>query len=218
MSERERFIAVKLDVVASRRARDRAALQALLAATTRLVNRTFARWLAASFIVTHGDEVQGMFKLEGVRNLLPCLETWVDEVRPYRVRFGVGVGALATPIQPQAIGMDGPCWYRAKEALDTAHKERKAFHIVTGRPARDGQLSAFANLLFVLRRGWTDRQVQAVRLLQSARTQAEAAAAMGVRPATFSNHLSGAHWQEYVAGRNAFMELLGDALFHDGKP
>ncbi len=209
MSEiRPRYVAIKLDVVRSRQAKDRSALQARLFETT---GRASERWkgeLASRFIVTHGDEVQGMLHWDGRSALFPCIEAWVDGLLPYRVRFGVGVGELSTPVQPDAIGMDGAAWHRAYDAVQTAHNDRKHFAVLGMSHEVDQALTALANLLLNIRYGWTDKQANAVQHVVQSRTQAEAAKKLGITPATLSRHLSAANWDLYREGREAFTALL----------
>jgi len=207
---RKTYLAVKVDVVDSRRASDRSALQRQLFAATDTCNSRLGEAVAARFVVTHGDEVQGMLHTPASEALVSCLEVWVDALRPHQLRFGIGAGSLSTPLRQEAIGMDGEAWYRAKEAVDTAHGRRKHLHI-SGLPGDgDRVIAAVANLLLTLRTDWTDKQLHAVGLVERYDTQQEAAAAMGVTPTTFSRHLAAAHWHEYREGRTALKLLMAE--------
>lgn len=204
----KRYLALKIDVVSSRRAADRAKLQEQLFRAAETCNARFEDEVAARFLVTHGDEVQGMLHDEGASDLLPIIEAWMDALRPHRLRFGVGYGTINTPMQELAIGMDGDAWHRAKEAVDRADRERRQLHVIGYGDELDAALNALGNLLLILRSGWTDRQLQAVDHAQRAPTQSDAAKQMGVAPATFSRHLSSARWPEYRDGHEAFKLLI----------
>ena len=205
---RERYVAVKIDVVRSRRAKDRPALQASLFATAEKVNDRWQAAIASRFIVTHGDEVQGMLHWSGRAALLGCVEDWVDGLLPHKVRFGVGVGRLDTPVRPEAIGMDGEAWHRASDAVRIARNQRKHFALIGTTPDTDRALTALANLLLAVRYEWTPKQADAIRHVASSRTQAEAARKMRIAAATLSRHLSAANWDVYREGRETFVEII----------
>lgn len=44
----------------------------------------------------------------------------VDNIHPIQLRFGLGFGPLNTSIKENALGMDGPAFYSAREAIKTA--------------------------------------------------------------------------------------------------
>lgn len=205
---RPRYIAIKLDVVRSRRAKDRPALQARLFETAQQTNNRWRKALASRFIITHGDEAQGMLLWEGRAALLGCIEDWVDGLLPHKLRFGIGVGRLDTPVRADAIGMDGEAWHRASDAVRTARSQRKHFAMIGTTADADRALTALANLLLTIRYEWTEKQTEAIRHVARARTQAEAARKMGIAAATLSRHLSAAKWDVYREGREAFSALL----------
>lgn len=68
------YLAVKLDVVRSRRVRRRSALQDALFSLCDRVNRLYANVITSAFTVTHGDEIQGMLPAREVAVCLAACE------------------------------------------------------------------------------------------------------------------------------------------------
>lgn len=202
------YVAMKMDVVRSRKVRDRKSLQERLFAGVQYVNAHFGPAIVAEFTVTHGDEVQGMLHHHSAQSALAICEHLVDLLAPQKIRFGVGIGDLATDLQPVAIGMDGEAWYRASEALQKAHRQRKSFGIETGSPFDKG-LSATIDYLLTHRMLWSDPQRQAVRLLDQLGSQQSVASHLKISKAAVSKRLSTCLWDQYASLRDVALEWLG---------
>ncbi|MCR4426641.1 MAG: SatD family protein [Firmicutes bacterium] len=204
----DRYIAVKLDIRGSRRTPNRASVQERLFAAMDAVNAAYGEAISAKFVVTHGDEAQGMLWMECAGTLFRIVETMVGAMRPVRLRFGVGVGTLSTPARPEAIGMDGEAWHRAQAAIELAAKERKFIVFRGFGEICDARLGAAANLLLFLSHRWTNDQRRTIAAVEKAPTQSEAAAILKVSPAAVSKSLRTAGWQFYRDGREVLEGML----------
>ena len=128
-----RYAVVIGDVVASRAARSRGALQRSLGAAVQRVNASARRRLASPYTITLGDEFQAVYR--SPRGLLADLWALLDALHPVALRFAVGVGDIATPInRRQALGMDGASFYRARHTMEALKKERRSIVQVQGGP------------------------------------------------------------------------------------
>lgn len=208
MNKKQKYVAVKMDMRSSRRISDRAAAQERLFATMKALNEEFADAVQSRFIVTHGDEAQGLLRADMVSSVVRVMERAVDGMRPAILRFGIGLGTLATPIQPDAIGMDGEAWYRASATIADAARTRK-FVLFSGFGEElDIQSSAMANLLLYLRYRWTNDQQRVIELVEACPTQAAAAEQLGISQAAVSKSLRIAGWRYYIDGRDALVRML----------
>lgn len=219
-----RFVAVKVDLVHSRRLKNRRGVQENLLRAIRETNRRFASAIAADFVVTHGDECQGLLRESGTSHVFGMIELIIDRMHPVQARFGIGLGTLNTSLQEKAIGMDGPAWHNAKEALEGARRERVAARFRGfGLPADshsnspasedldflvDEYLSSLASLLLHVRSRWALDLREITELLEEGRTQAEIATSKGVSAAAVSKRLARAGWREYRDGAQAIRQLL----------
>ncbi|MFQ5944301.1 MAG: SatD family protein, partial [Anaerolineales bacterium] len=84
------YIAVIGDVVGSRSAGDRSGLQERLGGGIRDVNTAFDNTIAADFVLTVGDEFQGLIGSASALDLI--LSTLRTHAFPAELRFGVGLG------------------------------------------------------------------------------------------------------------------------------
>lgn len=108
-------IALIGDIVASKELARRDAVQKKLGSVLAEINRT-SGGLASPYTLTLGDEFQSVYRRAD--SLFADIITIMAGVHPVQVRFAVGVGELATKINPkQALGMDGPAFHRARAAL-----------------------------------------------------------------------------------------------------
>jgi hypothetical protein len=88
------------------------------------INREYKSEIASKFLVTIGDEFQGM--LYSPSKSYHIVRHIQDLMQKVSFSFGIGIGTLATPVFPRAaIGMDGDCFYRARAALQQAKKEKR---------------------------------------------------------------------------------------------
>lgn len=196
------------DISASRdlEAGDRRAVQERLGDLLERFNRERDDAVLAEFTITVGDEFQGLLVRPDV---LPEL-MWRLRDRLPGVRFwtGVGFGGLDTGLEERAIGMDGPAFHRAREALEVAHDEGLHGGVFSGFGDDDPVLGGLARLLDWQRQGFTDAQREAVRRVRRGETQTEAADEIGVSRQAVSKRLAAAGWRAYRDGERSLRALL----------
>ena len=117
------YCAIIGDIIQSKELADRAGVQAKLQETLTQINRRYEKVLASDCTITLGDEFQALLYTP-----VPAFEL-IEEVQrrmhPVRLRFGVGVGEITTPISRRlAIGADGPAYHYARAALLYRQVER----------------------------------------------------------------------------------------------
>ncbi len=153
-----RVIAIIGDIVGSRELARRDAWQRRLAAVLAARNRA-GRGLASPYTITLGDEFQAVYRQSG--------SLWLDLVEilvalhPVPVRFALGVGPLATRVNPkQALGMDGPAFHQARAAL-TAMKAGPGRIRLAGATPAEWALANHALALVSHRlAGWSRNRLQ----------------------------------------------------------
>jgi hypothetical protein len=198
------YFALLADAVASRRlsARARSGLQDDLRTSLKEVNRRWRRSIAAGFAVTLGDQFQGLLTEPGpvwevahwLRAALPQVD-WV---------MAVGRGPIHTALGRTAPETDGPCFHRAREALEAARQRRLVFAL----GGFDGGVDGLAEYYSALYWGWTPRQRRTAALLRVA-PPAEVAARLKIGRSAVS-HLAGRMgWRLVAAGDMVFQRRLG---------
>ncbi len=202
------YVALIADVTASRHLSDRqrAALQRDLRSTAQEFNRRYRNQLAARFAVTLGDELQGLFK-----NAAPVWEA----SHALRARFpdvewivACGRGTLSTTLIQGAAApeLDGPCFHRARTALE----EAKSRGLILALAGFDPALSGGAAYYAALYRSWTPRQ-RALATVQRAHPGArlaELSRLLRVDPSAISHLRRRMAWPLVAAGDKLFQDLL----------
>lgn len=196
--KQKNYIAIIGDIVGSRESEGRGPLQDRLQAAISEANAIAREGLASSFILTLGDEFQGL--LNSADPVRWVLARFRADLHPAEVRFGIGIGPLDTPLEPQALGMDGPCFHRARDAVKRA-AARKTFVEVSVPDESDepGLFDIYAVLYAAIRHRWTKRQRRVVDLTMAGLEGKEVATRLAITPSAVSQHLR-------AAGEHAIME------------
>lgn len=204
------FVALIGDIRGSRELDDRKQAQEEFEAVVDSLNDTIpADAMASRFTVTTGDEFQGLLTDGGAA--VEAAVAASDRFHPLRLRFGLGRGALETEVNPeQAIGMDGPCFHRARAAIDSARADGAWLRVDGWPDGLDAHANAMFDLLGCVRENWTERQVQFARALQEEGVQNRVAERYDVSKSTVSESLSAGHVQEVREAERSLAALLAD--------
>lgn len=201
-----RYLAVIGDVRRSRQAKERAEIQKRLETGIQLINRKHKGALASGFVITLGDEFQGLLADPvALIRILAALEAALAGVS---LRYGIGWGELTTGLKPHAVGMDGRCFHAAREALTNGKKLDRWATVSGFGSAEDEILNGILGLIGAVRAGWKPIQAQTVALMRQFPTQKEAAAARGVAISTVNKALAGALFGPVVEAERAVERLI----------
>jgi hypothetical protein len=212
------FVALIGDIRGSRELDDRQAVhQEFTTVVDSLNERLPEDVLASRFTVTTGDEFQGL-----LTDASAAVEAavWVsDQLHPVRLRFGLGRGELDTRVNPdQAIGMDGPCFHRARDVIQSAREDGAWLRVGGWSNDLDGHVNSMFDLVQCVREGWTERQVQFALALQEAGAQNRVAERFDVSKSTVSESLSAGHVQEVRTAERSLASLLQERLSGADEP
>lgn len=204
-----KYIALIGDIVRSRQLTPdaRAHLQRDLEELMDVLNTRFKDALASRFTVTLGDEFQAlMAKAEVVPDVLQILES---ALRPIPVRVGVGYGTLTTPIKPNSIGMDGPAFHNARDAISRARKLKMLGGVFAGfGESHDKILNGYARILWYHRSRWSELQLEVTNQLREGRSQTEIAHTLGVTRQAIHARVTAAGWDSYQAATYGWVAAL----------
>lgn len=164
--------------------------------------------------VTTGDEFQVLFQVPvGVQGFIVRV---TDAMYPTAMRFGLGLGTLETDVREEAVGMDGPCFHNAREALETADADDAWLRIQGFGQGFDPSINAIADLVASVRGDWTDRQQEFAVAYRELGIQQAVAERFDVSKSTVSESLSGAHVKEVRDAERAISHLLAEATKQQG--
>ena len=166
------YCAIIGDIIGSRKIPDRNKAQIMLKKILDEINREYAPYIAAKFIITIGDEFQGLLKNPNM--LLEIIDTIKFNFYPYRLRIGVGFGEIYTEIiEDMALGSDGPVYYAARDAVNSLKEAETKY----GQPEQDillysnnhkekfALVNVALSLCAYMENGWTGKQREAIAYL-----------------------------------------------------
>ena len=208
VDERE-CIAVIADMVQSRelKSQERRAVQLKFATFLKNINIGFRKAVLARFVVTLGDECQGILH---DATALPDLLWQFDEFESRQLRVGIGRGVLYTPVGRNAINIDGPALHRARAAIERAKRDQLLGGVFDGfGKNHDEVFNGFARLLHHHRSSLSDQQREVVANLRKGLNQTQTAETMGVTKQAVSLYAAHAGWEAYSEGEQAFKTALG---------
>lgn len=213
------YVAIIGDMISSRSLAYRGRTQRTLVDTMNDVNDYFSDKLASKFIVTLGDEFQGL--LIDCEQVLTIINFINDRMYPIQFRFGIGVGEMLTDIDPQiSLGADGPAYYNARnslkeikivEAKNTGAKSCIRINIENKAVIAD-LLNTIFMLLYALEQKWTQRQSQVIREYEHGKTQSEIAQTLGVTQPNVQKILASAKYYSYKEGQTKLNYVLSHIL------
>ena len=167
--------------------------------------------IASPFTVTTGDEFQGL--LIDATVAVQAAITATERFGAASLRFGIGRGELATAVnRDQAIGMDGPCFYRARRALEAAGAEAGWIRVAGWSEMLDQHVNQQFSLVQCVREDWTDRQAQYAAALKEEGSQKGVCERYGVAKSTVSESLAAGHVQEVHAAERSLATLLHETF------
>src|SRR5216683_3712282 len=170
------------------------------------LNKTYSRNILSRFVITLGDEFQGLLSSA---TPIPDL-MWDIEHRfsDRNLRVGMGFGALHTPIQKEALNMDGPALHLARAAIQTAHEKRLYGGVFLGFGELDRIMNGLARILWFQRSRLTKTQLTIAELLRQGKSQSEAAEKLNITRQAVSKQVISMGWWSYAEAEEAWRILL----------
>jgi len=150
------FAVIIADMKASRqlRNRERYEWQLILKSAIVQINERFADSIEAPFMITKGDEFQGVLKDLATTNRVVL--HFERLVYPLILRFGVGYGPIQKMGSKIPIEMDGPAFHRANSALLFAKKKNISVRFDTRDPEFDQWINTIYRLISSLKKRWSE--------------------------------------------------------------
>jgi len=202
------YLAVIGDLRQSREDPKREETQRLLERALESVNALPELGIASRFMITLGDEFQGLLSRPGSAIRLMAEIDRVMIGAP--LRYGLGLGGLTTDLREQAVAMDGPCFHHAREAMEEAKRGGGSVVVRGYREEQDQAINRIFALLDTLRTKWKPVQEETVRLMRQHKLQKEVARIRGVPDSVVSEALKAAHYAQ-IAKSEEVLEGLLDA-------
>jgi DNA-binding CsgD family transcriptional regulator len=157
------YCAIIGDINKSQALKRRANVQREFSSAVNKINHEFESAIVSKFLVTLGDEFQGL--LTSAAQSYDLVRRFEDLMAPVQFAFGIGIGKLSTPIKKEALGMDGEAFYRAREALNEAKHRKRTLYYSYG-DLTESLVNSLIALMDVQWMRLTERQKEIAKLLK----------------------------------------------------
>lgn len=204
----ELLVALRAEVVASRRVPDAATLRAMLAPVVEQISRRdLDLGLAARASLSDEGGAWAIFSRPA--GALRVIAELTLAARPHRLAVGLGRGRIYHELRPEAAENEGPALHRAEEALMLASRQGRGGAASGFGDLEDVLIASTLTLIAAMRQRWTDRQAT---YAHAARTmmQKDVAEKFGVSPSVVSESLKAAALDAVSAGEEALERLLAN--------
>jgi hypothetical protein len=143
-----------------------------------------------AFERTAGDEIQGVLGDPAV-----VVDVVLRLVREGGWRIGVGAGPVQTPLPDSTRAGTGPAYLGARRAVDAATRRGVRLAVRGAVPPDAGDAQAVLSALAVVVQRRSAQAWEAIELVGAGRTQADAAAALGISRQAVGQRLAAGLWE-----------------------
>ena len=175
------------------------------------INLTYSSYLVSPFLVTLGDEFQGL--LTAAEPTLEMMELIDRNLAEYgvRVRYGIGLGEISTSInRERALGDDGPAYHLAREGVAFLKQENWSGFPVSIRTKNPDTalLQSICCLLNEMAETWSGVQRQYILDMELMNEQLLVARKNEVEQSSVSRALKRGHYKTYRQTKETLSEYL----------
>ncbi len=213
------YCVITLDLIKSRKLKDRGGVQEELKDILKIINTKFAQMIKVPFAFTLGDEVQGIANsLEDSYTLIREYQRLLAEHYMYA---GVGYGEITTRVSKRSGEMDGPAFYQARASVDYLKKEYERIHGNTleerfaplvyytfASKKTTIVVNNYLKMIELLKYKLTDKQKEVYWLLFETDTYREVADMLSQSKSAITQKVQSGNLEEIRAGEEGFIELL----------
>jgi hypothetical protein len=170
------------------------------------INQEFRQHIAWKFVITLGDEFQGL--LASSAESYRFVRRFQELVEPLSFSFGIGVGGLSTLLPKQSLAtLDGECFHRARASLSEAKSYPRGIFYSTGKSS-DLILNELVGVLVRHRQRLTDRQRQIVALMEQFDNQQTVAKKLKISQQAVSKASHAPFVEDLLSGDRRIQEFL----------
>ncbi len=170
------------------------------------LNKKYNQYILSKFVITLGDEFQGLLRsATPIPDLLWDLDCRFSD---RRLRVGLGFGLLDTPLQKEAVNIDGPALHFARAAIEIAAEERSYGGVFLGFVDMDPVMNGIARILSFHRSRLTAQQLKIAELLRQGLSQSEAARDLEITQQAVSKQVIAFGWWPYTEAESAWRILF----------
>lgn len=181
------------------------------------VNEEYAEVIASNFTMTIGNEFQGL--LQRGDKTMEIIDVIRFHMEGVALLFGIGAGDIETRITKLSIGLDGPAYWNAREALLKIHEDNDYGNLMIRIGAEENAslvriMNETLRLCGYMESRWRDTQRDLVHeavLLHGhdlSVKQIDLARELGLSSQAINQRIQSSGYYSYVRARREISQLL----------
>ncbi len=170
------------------------------------VNENWASSIEAQFMITKGDEFQGV--VHNIPNAHSIMIEFERLLTPLELRFGIGLGRIQKMGANIPIEMDGPAFHRANTALNRAKKLKSHVNFHSMDPQLDKYINTLYSLIYAIKGRWSNINRSRYWKYKEMGTYDKVADLEGVSPQAVWDSLRNANAIEVIEAENTVKDFL----------
>lgn len=197
---------ITCDLKKSREMENRKEIQESLKSILSNINEKYKRDILANFMITLGDEFQGVLKNPG-----NCYDVYLDLWYELPAEFycGIGIGEIETAISEKPNEMDGSAFHRSREALKEAKISNRDIMMNSANERFDKIVNSMLALTNLVKNGWTHRQKEIIKCYKSGEmTYEKVAERFGVTKQYISKVMQSTYWKDINEAEETIRKML----------
>ncbi|MGD9487646.1 MAG: SatD family protein [Calditrichaceae bacterium] len=202
------YAVIIADIKGSRKMHDRERYewQLFLKSAIVQVNENWADCIDAPFMITKGDEFQGV--LVNVADVHAVMMEFERLLFPLIMRYGIGYGSIQKMGSNIPIEMDGRAFHRANAALNTCKKKKCVVQFSTGDDWFDLNINTFYQLIYAIKGRWSEINFKRYWKYKEMGTYERVAEQEGVSPQAVWDSLHNASAVDVINAEQVLMKII----------
>jgi len=173
------------------------------------INEKFSDSIEAPFMITRGDEFQGVTK-----DLASGLETMLEFERllfPLKLRYGIGKGEIQKMGSSIPIEMDGTAFHRANDAVNRAKKKKLFLLCNSGDAANDMLINSIFLLMNSIKTRWNENNYERYWNYKSLGTFEKVAKKENVSPQAIWDSMQNMRAIDIITAENELLKYFNES-------
>ena len=205
------YLVIIGDIIKSRKLSNRYEVQQTFAMAVSEAQTTYGGELVSPITLTIGDEFQSVMKK--ARDLFKIVDDLETQMLPVQLRHGFGIGKIDTEINEQfSIGMDGPAFHRAREALEISRKQDQRYYFRFDDSEIEQRINLLLSWMDAASRNWSPEKRKILAYKENGETQVKIARYVGMSQPAVSQHMKSPYFKLIRETRSFIEEELHKIL------
>jgi hypothetical protein len=177
------------DIIQSKAIVDRYSVQKDFSKALTAVGQKYKPAFVSPLTITIGDEFQAVFSKAD--KLFDIISEIYISMSGINFRYGMGVGPIETVINSnQAIGMDGPAFHFAREALNSAKGNGTHFFLRCGDSEAEERINTLLKWVDITLSRWTNERKLILHYYRQNKTQQEIGSLLNMTQSAVSQNIN----------------------------